>query len=91
MSALLKRLTRPLFLFVLLTLFSFTPPATRIHSLGAQRLPASPFFSVAHAQEQTANATPNTVDCNVPPVVCKGGALTSDETWQAGKNLCDYR
>lgn len=31
-----------------------------------------------------ANAATNDVDCNAPTVICKSGALTSNETWQAG-------
>jgi len=33
---------------------------------------------------QSAQAATNNVDCNAPTVVCRSGALTVDETWQAG-------
>jgi|GEM_PF-4226865 len=64
-----SRVVRLLLLLVLLSCFNLMPT----------------FLRVAYAQAQPATAVPNAVDCNVPPVVCKGGALTSNETWQAGK------
>lgn len=64
-----SRVGRLLLLFVLLSCFNLMPT----------------FLRVAYAQAQPASVVPNAVDCNTPPVVCKGGALTSNETWQAGK------
>jgi len=78
-----RQVVRLLLLFVLFNCFGLILPAILIQGFDALQTPL--FLGVAHAQAQPVNAIPNDVNCNVPPVVCKSGALTSNETWQASK------